>query len=159
MILLKQAEAHHQCPERVTGGKTLSEYMFSELLQMADIVGGAGGPRTALDRPSVLRVSAGHDPSSHTQPQSLRYEFAEDEWIAIRPWLPTKPYGVPRVDNRRIPGSRNSTKIAVAKRGFLPASTLVSRRSTTPNNGMEPTSSSSSSRAGADGDGSLHLQW
>jgi hypothetical protein len=32
----------------------------------------------------------------------LRYEFAEDEWIAIRPWLPTKPHGVPRVDNRRI---------------------------------------------------------
>jgi transposase len=50
----------------------------------------------------VLRVSAGHDPSPHTQPRSLRYEFAEDEWIAIRPWLPTKPYGVPRVDNRRI---------------------------------------------------------
>jgi hypothetical protein len=32
----------------------------------------------------------------------LRYEFAEDEWIAIRPWLPTKPHGVPRVDNRCI---------------------------------------------------------
>jgi hypothetical protein len=33
----------------------------------------------------MLRVSAGHDPTSHTQPRSLRYEFAEDEWIAIRP--------------------------------------------------------------------------
>jgi transposase len=32
----------------------------------------------------------------------LRYEFAEDEWIATRPWLPTKPHGVPRVDKRRI---------------------------------------------------------
>jgi transposase len=50
----------------------------------------------------VLRVSARHDPTSHTQPRSLRYEFAEDEWIAIRPWLPTKPHGVPRVDKRRI---------------------------------------------------------
>jgi hypothetical protein len=31
----------------VKAGKTLSEYMFSELPQIAGIVGGAGGPRTA----------------------------------------------------------------------------------------------------------------
>src|SRR5712691_11210434 len=36
--MLKQAAADHQCPEGVTGGKTFSEYMFSELPQIADIV-------------------------------------------------------------------------------------------------------------------------
>ena len=33
-------------PVRVTGGKTLSEYMFSEPIQIADIVGNAGSPKT-----------------------------------------------------------------------------------------------------------------
>jgi len=35
--LLKAADAHHQCLEWVTGGKTPSEYIFSELPQVADI--------------------------------------------------------------------------------------------------------------------------
>ena len=34
-------------PLWVTGGKTLYEYMFSELPQIADIVGNAGRPKSA----------------------------------------------------------------------------------------------------------------
>jgi transposase len=30
----------------------------------------------------------------------MRYELADYEWTAIRPMLPNKPRGVPRVKNR-----------------------------------------------------------
>jgi len=32
----------------------------------------------------------------------MRYELADEEWAAIRPMLPYKPRGVPRVDDRRV---------------------------------------------------------
>jgi transposase len=32
----------------------------------------------------------------------MRYELSDNEWSIIRPMLPTKPRGVPRVDDRRI---------------------------------------------------------
>ena len=32
----------------------------------------------------------------------MRYELTDYEWIAIRPMLPNKPRGVPRVDDRRV---------------------------------------------------------
>jgi transposase len=32
----------------------------------------------------------------------MRYEFADHEWIAIKPMLPNKPRGVPRVNDRRV---------------------------------------------------------
>jgi transposase len=32
----------------------------------------------------------------------MRYELAEYEWAAIKPMLPNKPRGVPRVDDRRV---------------------------------------------------------
>jgi transposase len=32
----------------------------------------------------------------------MRYEPTEHEWIAIRPMLPNKPRGVPRVNDRRV---------------------------------------------------------
>ena len=44
------------------GGKTRSEYMFSELPQIADIVG-VPAARTALGRTSVLRDERGPDPN------------------------------------------------------------------------------------------------
>jgi transposase len=31
----------------------------------------------------------------------MRYELSNDEWIAIRPMLPNKPRGIPRVNDRR----------------------------------------------------------
>jgi len=32
----------------------------------------------------------------------MRYELADNEWAAIRPMLPNKPRGVPRVNDRRV---------------------------------------------------------
>lgn len=32
----------------------------------------------------------------------MRYEFTDFEWTAIRPVLPNKPRGVPRVNDRRV---------------------------------------------------------
>ena len=32
----------------------------------------------------------------------MRYELTDDEWAAIRPMLPSKARGVPRVDDRRV---------------------------------------------------------
>jgi transposase len=32
----------------------------------------------------------------------MRYELADYEWVAIKPMLPDKPRGVPRVDDRRV---------------------------------------------------------
>jgi len=32
----------------------------------------------------------------------MRYELSDKEWIAIKPMLPNKPRGVPRVNDRRV---------------------------------------------------------
>lgn len=32
----------------------------------------------------------------------MRYELTDFEWAAIKPFLPNKPRGVPRVDDRRV---------------------------------------------------------
>jgi transposase len=32
----------------------------------------------------------------------VRYELADNEWLAIKPMLPTKPRGVRRVNDRRV---------------------------------------------------------
>ncbi len=32
----------------------------------------------------------------------MRYELTDEEWAAIRPMLPNKPRGVPRVNDRRV---------------------------------------------------------
>jgi transposase len=32
----------------------------------------------------------------------MRYELTDDEWNAIKPMLPNKPRGVPRVNDRRV---------------------------------------------------------
>ena len=32
----------------------------------------------------------------------MRYELADHEWTAIKPMLPNKPRGVPRVSDRRV---------------------------------------------------------
>ena len=32
----------------------------------------------------------------------MRYELSNEEWIAIKPMLPNKPRGVPRVNDRRV---------------------------------------------------------
>lgn len=35
-------------------------------------------------------------------PRIMRYELTDFEWTAIKPFLPTKPRGVPRVNDRRV---------------------------------------------------------
>ena len=32
----------------------------------------------------------------------MRHELADYEWVAIKPMLPNKPCGVPRVNDRRV---------------------------------------------------------
>ena len=32
----------------------------------------------------------------------MRHELSDDEWVTIRPMLPNKARGVPRVDGRRV---------------------------------------------------------
>ena len=32
----------------------------------------------------------------------MRYELTDNEWFAIKPMLPNKPRGVPRVNDRRV---------------------------------------------------------
>jgi transposase len=36
------------------------------------------------------------------EPQIMRYELSDYEWAAIKPMLPNKPRGVPRVNDRRV---------------------------------------------------------
>jgi transposase len=35
-------------------------------------------------------------------PRIMRYELTDFEWVAIRSFLPNKPRGIPRVDDRRV---------------------------------------------------------
>jgi transposase len=32
----------------------------------------------------------------------MRYELSDYEWCVIKPMLPNKPLGIPRVDDRRV---------------------------------------------------------
>jgi transposase len=32
----------------------------------------------------------------------MRYELTDHEWVVIKPMLPNKPRGVPRVNDRRV---------------------------------------------------------
>jgi transposase len=43
-----------------------------------------------------------HDSNSQTGGRIMRYELADYEWLAIKPMLPNKPRGVPRVNDRRV---------------------------------------------------------
>ena len=56
-------------------------------------------------------------PGSQEERESCGYEFSDYEWSVIRPMLPNKPRGVPRVDDRRI---LNGIFGAAQKVGFAP---------------------------------------
>jgi transposase len=43
----------------------------------------------------------------------MRYELTDHEWVAIRPMLPNKQRGMPRVNDRRVRGGLTSTIHAV----------------------------------------------
>jgi transposase len=38
----------------------------------------------------------------------MRYELTDHEWAAIKPMLPNKPRGIPRVNDRRVPATRGA---------------------------------------------------
>jgi hypothetical protein len=38
----------------------------------------------------------------NVEPRIMRYELTDYEWAAIKPFLPNKPRGVPRVNDRRV---------------------------------------------------------
>jgi hypothetical protein len=40
--------------------------------------------------------------ASELRARIMRYELTDDEWAAIKPMLPNKPRGVPRVNDRRV---------------------------------------------------------
>ena len=40
--------------------------------------------------------------ASKPEPRTMRYELSDCEWAAIKPMLPNKPRGVPRVNDRRV---------------------------------------------------------
>src|SRR6476646_8119104 len=52
--------------------------------------------KTEFDRASILRVTM------RRGPRMMRYELTDYEWAAIRPMLPNKARGVPRVDDRGV---------------------------------------------------------
>ena len=61
----------------------------------------------------------------------MRYELADYEWVAIRPMLPNKPRGVPRVDDRRVLNGilwRFRTGSPWAETCHVPAGTSTSKR-------------------------------
>jgi len=53
-------------------------------------------------KPEALRMDRPHDSNSQTGGRIMRYELADYEWLAIKPMLPNKPRGVPRVNDRRV---------------------------------------------------------
>jgi len=62
----------------------------------------------------------------------MRYELTDDEWAAIKPMLPNKPRGVPRVNDRRVLNGifwvlRSGAPWRDLPRGFGPYTTCYNR--------------------------------
>jgi hypothetical protein len=54
------------------------------------------------DRFGVANTEIGVIQAPEPGPRIMRYELTDFEWTAIRPFLPNKPRGVPRVNDRRV---------------------------------------------------------
>ncbi len=54
----------------------------------------------------------------------MRYELTDDEWAAIKPMLPNKPRGLPRVNDRRF--STASLDLTIRRTVARPARCLRS---------------------------------
>ena len=50
----------------------------------------------------VANTGIGVIQAPEPEPRIMRYELTDFEWTAIRPFLPNKPRGVPRVNDRRV---------------------------------------------------------
>jgi Putative transposase of IS4/5 family (DUF4096) len=90
------------CPRRVT--KCPVWVIFDGLgsgLRLVDVCFYPQAP----DRGQVSSVAFGRTPVIQTPKlgaRIMRYELADYEWVAIKPMLPNKPRGVPRVNDRRV---------------------------------------------------------
>jgi transposase len=49
----------------------------------------------------------------------MRYELTDFEWAAIKPMLPNKPRGVPRVNDRRVLKTASFGSFVRVRRGVL----------------------------------------
>src|SRR5918994_2125403 len=54
------------------------------------------------DRLKCVEAASGRDSSQKRGARIMRYELTDHEWTAIRPMLPNKPRGIPRVNDRRV---------------------------------------------------------
>ena len=54
----------------------------------------------------------------------MRYELTDYEWAAIKPFLPNKPLGVPRVNDRRVSTASFGSCVR-ARRGAICRTTLA----------------------------------
>ena len=53
----------------------------------------------------------------------MRYELTDFEWTAIRPFLPNKPRGVPRVNDRRVLNDLlDNVSVTAVQPRYLPSS-------------------------------------
>jgi transposase len=51
---------------------------------------------------AIANIEIGVIQAPQQEPRIMRYELTDFEWTAIRPFLPNKPRGVPRVNDRRV---------------------------------------------------------
>jgi hypothetical protein len=57
---------------------------------------------SGLARSAVDLALPGVIQAPKVEPQFMRYELSDCEWSVIMPMLPSKPRGVPRVNDRRV---------------------------------------------------------
>src|SRR6266536_850105 len=91
----KPLATHGRTIHWVTTGKVLIQHKISALPPKADV---RSGSLASLRSAGGFVIQA-----SDLEAGIMRYELSDEEWATIRPMLPNKPRGVPRVDDRRVP--------------------------------------------------------
>jgi hypothetical protein len=84
----------NQCPHRVRTDKTHSEHNESAFEVIAT-KRGAWQWDVEASCQAVIQASK-------PEPRIMRYELTDHEWTVIKPMLPNKPSGVPRVNDRHV---------------------------------------------------------
>jgi hypothetical protein len=70
---------------------------YLEYVRLRGSLGSTGPPVLPVEGIGLDVIQA-----SKPEPRIMRYEPTDFEWAAIRSFLPTKPRGIPRVDDRRV---------------------------------------------------------